>query len=71
MLLTSGVIRSAAVDPPCMAAPRAQTGSPRILSTDKPEFARLIHTTDQAHRKGVLAYWQNTLVDILNEFGRR
>ena len=71
MLLTSGVIRSAAVDPPCMATSQPQIGSPRILSPQKPGYARLIHATDRAHRMGVLAHWHSTFVDILKEFGRR
>ena len=55
MLLTSGVIRSAAVDPPRMAIPQPQIGSPRILSPDKPGYARFVHTSQHAHRMSVLA----------------
>ena len=71
MLLTSGVIRSADVDPACMTTPRSQTGSPHILSPEKPGHARLIHTTNHLHRTDVLAHWHTTFIDILKEFGRR
>lgn len=71
MLLTSGVIRSAAVDPPCMTAPRPQVGSPRVQSPDTPGYARLIYTTNHVYRMGLLTYWHNTFFDILKEFGRR
>ena len=70
MLLTSGVIRSAAVDPPRMAIPQPQIGSTRILP-DKPGYARFVHTSQHAHRMGVLAQWHSIFVDILKEFGRR
>ena len=71
MLLTSGVIRSATVDPPYMATSQPQIGSQCILSPQNPGFAQLIHSTDRAHRMGVLAHCHNTFVDILKEFGRR
>ena len=71
MLLTSGVIRSATIDPPCMASPQFQTGSPRLLSTERSWHSRLLHTTTHAHCMGVLSHWHTTFLDILNEFLRR
>ncbi len=71
MLLTSGVLRSAATDPPCMAALPPQVDSPRLLSSHNSVRARMSHFTERAHRLGVLAHWHDTLLDILKEFGKR
>jgi len=71
MMLTSGVIRSATVDPPCMPAPQFQPGSSRILSPENSKCAGLVHTTDHTRHLGLLAYWQATCIDILKGFGRR
>ena len=71
MLLTSGVLRSAATDPPCMAALQPQVGSPRLLSSHNSVRGRVIHSTDRAHRMAVLANWHDTFLDILKEFGKR
>jgi hypothetical protein len=72
MLLTSGVLRSATTDPPCMAALQPHVGSPRLLSSHNPVCARVIHSSaDRAHRIGVLAHWHDTFLDILKEFSKR
>lgn len=71
MLLTSGVLRSAATDPPCMAALQPQVGSPRLLTSHNSVCARVIHSTDRVHRMGVLANWHDTFLDILKEFWKR
>src|SRR5687768_4247369 len=71
MLLTSGVIRSAIVDPPSLANPRLQISSPRVLCPDKPVYARLPHATDHVRPINVLAHWCSAFVDILRTFGRR
>lgn len=71
MLLTSGVIRSADVDPPGMASTRSQTSPPRTLSPDKSVYAKLVHATDHKRHMGLLAQWHTTFVDILKEFGKR
>jgi hypothetical protein len=72
MLLTSGVLRSAATDPPCMAALRPQAGSPRVLSSHNPVSARVIHSSaDRGHRIGVLTHWHDTFLDILKNFSKR
>ena len=71
MLLTSGVIRSAEVDPPCMEHVRAQTNPSRTLSPSKSVYAKLIHATDHKRHSGLFAQWHTTIVDILKEFGIR
>ena len=71
MLLTSGVIRSANMDPQGMAGTRSETSPPRRLSPSKSVYARLVHTTDHKRHMGLLAQWHTTFVDILKEFGKR
>lgn len=71
MLLTSGVIRGADVDPPGMADPRFQTSPPRTIYPDKSVYTKLIHTTGHNRHLGLLAQWHTTFVDILKEFGKR
>ena len=71
MLLTSGVLRSAATDPPWMAALQPDVGSSRLFSSHNSVCAQVIHSTDRAHRMGVLGHWHDTFLDILKEFGKR
>ena len=66
MLLTSGVIRSAAMDPPCIAISQTCATSPSISFQKKSRPAR-----DYAHRIDLLEQWHEAFIDILKEFSRR
>lgn len=71
MLLTSGVIREANVDPPGMVDARFQTSPARTTYPNKSVYTKLVHTTGHKRHSGLLAQWHTTFVDILREFGRR
>lgn len=71
MLLTSGVVRSADVDPPSMGIPRSQASLPSRLPSRNVIHTRLVHTTQHKRQYGLFAQWQNTFADILKEFGKR
>ncbi|GAB1724885.1 MAG: hypothetical protein NTNFB01_37810 [Nitrospira sp.] len=71
MLLTSGVIRAADVDPPEISDARFQTSPTRTLFPSKSVHTKLIHTTGHKRHLGLLAHWHTTFVDILREFGKR
>lgn len=71
MLLTSGVIRSAEIDPPGMRTSYAQMSPSRSLSPGKSVYGNPVHTTDHKRHMGLLAQWHTTLIDILKEFGKR
>lgn len=71
MLLTSGVVRSADVDPPSMGIPRSQVSIPSPLPSRNVVHTRLVHTTQYKRQQGLFAQWQTTFADILKEFGKR
>lgn len=71
MLLTSGVIRSAEIDPPGMGTSHAQMSPSRTLSPGRSVYGKRVHTTDHKRHMGLLAQWQTTFLDILKEFGKR
>ena len=71
MLLTSGVVRSADVDPPSLGIPRSQVSPPSPLPSRNVVHTRLIHTTQYKRHQGLFAQWQTTFADILKEFGKR
>jgi hypothetical protein len=71
MLVTSGVIRAADVDPPGMADPRFQTDPTRTIYPDKSVYTKLVHTTGHKRQLGLLAQCHTTFVEILREFGKR
>lgn len=70
MLLTSGVIRSAEIDPPDMGRAGSLTSPPRALSSSKSVYTKSVHTTDHTSRKNLLARWHTTFIDILREFSK-
>ncbi len=70
MLLSSGVIRSAEIDPPDMGGTGLATRSPRPLSSTKSVYTKSVHTTDYNRHKNLLARWHTTFIDILREFGK-
>mgnify|MGYP001178203248 FL=1 len=70
MLLTSGVIRSAEIDPPDMGRTGSLTSSPRSLSSTKSVYTKSVHTPDHTGRKNLLARWHTTFIDILREFSK-
>jgi hypothetical protein len=63
MLLTSGVVRSATVGPPCMAR-QSQLDSLYSEPLDQPEYTR-------SPRTGLLPHWRDFWIDIVNIFGRK
>ena len=71
MLLTSGVIRSADIDPPGLETSRSQTSPTRSFSPGKSVYGKPIYATDHKRHMGLLAQWQTTFIDILKEFGKR
>ncbi|MBS0171952.1 MAG: hypothetical protein JSR62_16520 [Nitrospira sp.] len=71
MLLTSGVIRLADVDPPALGIPRSQVSPPNALPSRNAAQTRLIHATQYKRHQGLLAQWHSTFADILKEFGKR
>jgi len=71
MLLTSGVVRSADVDPPTMGVPRSQVSPPNLIPSRNFVHTRLVHTTQYKRPQGLLAQWQTTFAEILKEFGKR
>ncbi|MCE7976619.1 MAG: hypothetical protein DYH03_05570 [Nitrospira sp. NTP1] len=71
MLLTSGVIRGADVDPPGMSDSRFQTSPTRTIYPNKSVHTKLVHTTGHKRHVGLLAQWHTTFIDILKEFGKR
>lgn len=71
MLLTSGVIRGADVDPPGMSDSRFQTSPTRTIDPSKSVYTKLVHATGHKRHVGLLAQWHTTFLDILKEFGKR
>ncbi|MBL8041698.1 MAG: hypothetical protein JNL86_02120 [Nitrospira sp.] len=71
MLLTSGVVRSADIDPPSMGIPRSQIRSPSPVPSRNAVQTRLIHMTHYKRHQGLLSQWQSTFADILKEFAKR
>lgn len=71
MLLTSGVVRSANVDPPSMGIPRSQVSLPSPFPSRNVVHTKLVHTTQYKRQPGLFAQWQTTFADILKEFGKR
>jgi hypothetical protein len=71
MMLTSGVIRSAACDPPRMMNPQPTPCSLRNLPRGKFVDTQPIHVAEHSHHIGMFAHWHTTLMDILKEFGRK
>ncbi|MDR4472711.1 MAG: hypothetical protein MRJ92_08710 [Nitrospira sp.] len=71
MLLTSGVVRSADVDPPSMGIPRSQVSITSPFPSRNGVHMRPVHTTQYKRRPGLFAQWQTTFADILREFGKR
>jgi len=71
MLLTSGVIRGADVDPPGMSDSQFQTSPTRTIYPGKPVYTKLVHATGHKRHVGLLAQWHTTFIDILKEFGKR
>lgn len=71
MMWTSGVIRSAASDPPCITNPQPMPCSLRNLPREKFVYARPIHVVEHSHHTSMFAHWHTTFIDILKEFGRK
>ncbi len=71
MLLTSGVIRGANVDPPGISDPRFQRNPTRSIYTGRMVHANPVHATGHRRHLELFTQWHSTFVDILKEFGKR
>lgn len=71
MLLTSGVIRGADVDPPGISDPRFQRNPTRIMYPGKTVYTKPVHATGHKGHLERFTQWHSTFVDILKEFGKR
>lgn len=70
MLLTSGVIRGADVDPPGMLDSRFQASPTRAIYPSKSVYPKLVHATVHTGHRRLFSQWHTTFIDILNEFGK-